>query len=42
MLLWFSVDYQVITVAGNVRLGCEMRINDKLYLIDYYFQKNYL
>jgi len=36
------VDNQVITVVGNVRLGSEMRFNDKLYLIDYYFQKNHL
>jgi len=39
MLVWFTLDYQVITVVGNVRLGCEMRINDQLYSINYYFLK---
>lgn len=42
MLLGFTMDYQVITVVGNVRLGCQIRINDKRYLIDNYSQIYYL
>ncbi len=42
MLLGFTLDSQVITVVGNVRLGCEMRNNDKRYLIDNYYQTYYL